>query len=302
MKILILVANSNFYPSNIMIPFLRKTWGKDKRVRVIYYQGGSKDDYLKGDKLYLNAGTTIDDTMEKVLSAYEWVNQNIEFDYIFRTTTSSYLDIENFISFLNKNKNEKLYSGVYLPHAIVNNEVEKIRFLSGAGFFTSKYIVNLLLSNKKKLLKYGLWDDVSIGKFLIEEMKIPINEGYRQDFYDGYPLTKKIKTENYHYRLASKLLYYPRYLEVLTLLSLHFRMNSLKNNRKSLLSLFRLSDIFFVIIYEILRYLNPRLIILNLRKLNKEKNKLIVAIIKSNQITLRLFKKIKKITKFKNFK
>lgn len=302
MKILILVANSNFYPSNIMIPFLRRTWGKDERVRVIYYQGGSKNDYLKGDRLYLNAGTTIDDTLEKLLSAYEWVNKNIEFDYIFRTTTTTYLDIENFINFLNKNKNKKLYSGVYMPHAIVNNKVEKIRFLSGAGFFTSKDIVNLLLSNKEKLLQYGLWDDVGIGKLLIEEMKITINEGFRQDFYDGYPLTKKINTENYHYRFSSGKLYYPRYLEVLTLLSLHFRMNSIKNNRKFLLSLFRLSDIFFVIIYEILKYLNPRLIILNLRKLNKKKNKLIVAVIKSNQITLRLFKKIKKITKFKNFK
>ena len=76
-----------------MIPFLRKTWGNDDRVKVIYYQGGSEENYLDGDKLYLDAGTSIDDTCEKLLAALEWINKNEQFDIIFRATTTTYLDI-----------------------------------------------------------------------------------------------------------------------------------------------------------------------------------------------------------------
>ena len=43
---LILVTNSTLYPSNIILPFLKNTWGKDERVNIIYYQGGENKTFL----------------------------------------------------------------------------------------------------------------------------------------------------------------------------------------------------------------------------------------------------------------
>lgn len=302
MKLLILVANSNFYPSNIMIPFLRKTWGNDDRVKVIYYQGGSEENYLDGDKLYLDAGTSIDDTCEKLLAALEWINKNEQFDIIFRATTTTYLDIDNILKFLYQNKSENLYAGIldYYP-PIPDDKIKKTRFLSGAGYFISKDIVSLLLLNRSKVDK-NLWDDVAVGKFLIEDKKISHTKGYRQDFYDGYPLMKDIDIKNYHYRFSSGKNFYPRYLEIITLLSLHFRTNLIKNNRKVSIAIFLLFDLIFYLVYEIFKIFNPLYISLLLKNLNRLKNKLIVSIIKSNKYTLNFFRKLKRFLNFKNFK
>lgn len=302
MKLLILVANSNFYPSNMMIPFLRKTWGKDERVKVIYYQGGSKENYLDGDILYLNAGTSIDDTCEKLLAALEWINKNEQFDFIFRTTTTSYLDIDNIFEYLYLNKSENFYAGIldyYPPTA--DEKTKKSRFLSGAGYFISKNIVSLLVSNLSKIDK-ELWDDVAIGRFLIEDEKISYTEGYRQDFYDGYPLTKNIDIKNYHYRFSSGKKFYPRYLEVFTLLSLNFRTKLIKKNKKISIAIFLLLDLIFYLIYKFLKFLNPLYIYLHIKKLRKLINKLFVSFIKSNKYSLKLFKKIKSFTNFQGFK
>jgi hypothetical protein len=73
LKILILVANSNQYPSSTIVPFLKRTWGKDKRVRTIFYQGGETKDSFKNNILKLNIPSSQEFVNEKGLKAFEWI-------------------------------------------------------------------------------------------------------------------------------------------------------------------------------------------------------------------------------------
>ena len=265
MKILILVTNSTFYPSNIILPFLKNTWGKDERVNIIYYQGGENKTFLDKDTLKVAAPLTFERVSEKGLKAFEWILENIDFDVVYRCTTTTYLDIDNLIAFLEDKKMDNFLCGVTntFPHHPETPEDEKITFVSGAGCFFSKDVVKKLVENKKSY-DFSLLDDVAIGKLLIKNLEVPVTEGYYQDFLHGYPLFKDIDFENYHYRFklgsVAHTPYYPRYLEIITLLSIHLR-KKIGTKKSSILSFFvYLVDLTVYLIYEIFRILNPHFI------------------------------------------
>ena len=77
---MILVANSNAYPSNLIIPFIKKTWGKDKRVDIVYYQGGESKVSFNNNVLKLNVPSSAEKVNEKGLKAFDWIVKNKDFD------------------------------------------------------------------------------------------------------------------------------------------------------------------------------------------------------------------------------
>ncbi len=262
MKILILVTNSTFYPSNIILPFLKNTWGKDKRVSIIYYQGGENKTFLDKDTLKVDAPSTYEQVNEKGLKAFEWILENIDFDVVYRCTTTTYLDIDNLIAFLEDKEMDNFLCGVTntFPHHPQIPEDEKITFVSGAGCFFSRDVVKKLVENKKSY-DFSLLDDVAIGKLLIKKLKVPVTQGYYQDFLHGYPLFKDIDFKNYHYRFKLGSIaytpYYPRYLEIITLLSIHLRKKISTKKSLTLTFFVSLIDLTVYLIYETFRILNP---------------------------------------------
>lgn len=284
MKVLVLVANSNFYPSNIILPFIKKTWAQDERIKTIFYQGDGENDSLDGDTLVLNVPSTQEFVNEKGLKAFEWVIDNIEFDVLFRCTTTTYLDIENMINFLNKQKLDNFFCGpvdVYPWYEVP--EEDKITFVSGAGCFFSRDVIKKLIEHKDQY-NFSLNDDVAISELLVNKLKIPITQGYRQDFYHGYPFFREIDFSNYHFRFKLSPNLYPRYLEIITLLSIHFR-KSINNN-----ILVLLIDFILYFIYKLLRFLNPKFIVY----------KSSILIMKLRKQTTNIIKKIPLINRFYN--
>lgn len=306
MKILILVANSNQYPSSTIVPFLKRTWGKDKRVRTIFYQGGETKDSFKNNILKLNIPSSQEFVNEKGLKAFEWILENIEFDVVFRCTTTIYLNIDNLINFLDDKKMINFYSGVThtFPHYEVPEE-DKLLFLSGAGCFFSRDVVQKLIDNKNQY-DFSLNDDVAIGKLLVRNLGVPIQDARYQDFLYGYPAFNNIDFTHYHYRFklgnTSLKLHYPRFLEVLILLSLHIKIKYIKNEKKSTKFLYLLMDYFLPLVFELLRYLNPLFYIVKMKEFKIKFNKVIVLIIKSNFLSIKVFQYLKRISKFKGFK
>ena len=288
MKVLVLVANSNSYPSNIILPFIKKTWAKDERIKTIFYQGDGENDSLNGDTLVLNVPSKQEFVNEKGLKAFEWVMDNIEFDVLFRCTTTTYLDIENMIDFLNKQKLDNFFCGpvdVYPWYEVP--EEEKITFVSGAGCFFSRDVVKKLIENKDQY-NFLLNDDVAISELLVNKLKIPITEGSRQDFYHGYPFFKEIDFGNYHFRFKLSPNLYPRYLEILTLLSIHFR----KSINQNILIL--VIDFMLYFIYKFLRYVNPKFIFYKSSIFIMKLRKQTMNIIKKIPLIYKFFKLIKK--------
>ena len=136
-KLLILVMNSDLYPSNTIVPFIKNTFLDIKYIKLnigqyefpkiknskfqntpfIFFQPGSDSTYFDNNTLYLPYEK---DTYRKeryrktqpdrTLDCFEWILKNVDFDYIYRTTTTSYLNIEEIYSFIQNKKDKSFYT------------------------------------------------------------------------------------------------------------------------------------------------------------------------------------------------
>jgi hypothetical protein len=294
-KVLILVANSTSYPSKLMVPLISKTWGKDNRVETFFYQGGVKSAYHDENKIYLNISNSYEDAPIKTMEVLKYINKNFEFDFVFRVTTTCFINIANLLSFLKNIESTNCYLGqedIYPPTRDSNTEV--VRFLSGAGIIISKDVVKKIIDNEESYEHKLYADDVALGKLITEKTNIPFQEGFREDYYYGLPKTKNINPNNYHYRFKLNVQYFPRYLECLVLINLHYKFKINVFESKYWQIIFSIIDFYLHIIFLFFKLINPKYIKYLLHKLINNIYKLFVNIIKSNLFIYNLSKNIKK--------
>ena len=146
---------------------IRKTWHeKLNGIDVIYYYGNSKTNYFDGDRLFLKCTEWYDNTAEKTILAFEQVLAHYpNLKYVFRTNLSSYVRLDKLKELVKGFNNKSIYGGVIGNH-------NGIRFASGSGFFLSKDLMQLLVTNKT-VLDYSHLDDVCFGKFLTSRGVVP---------------------------------------------------------------------------------------------------------------------------------
>lgn len=109
----------------------------------------------------------------KTLDAFDASFLAFDFDYIFRTNVSSYLDLGGLLRFVSDKPRNNFYAGKIGNH-------HGIDFASGCGYFISRDLVSKVLSNRD-LWDHNLIDDVSLGKLLTEELSISIQQVKRID-------------------------------------------------------------------------------------------------------------------------
>ena len=95
MKILISVLSLNKEPYVGLEKTIRETWGAEqhKDVEVIYYYGDYNETNMEGDRLFLDSPEGLMNVGHNTLKMYEYVLGNYDFDYIYRTNSSSYINI-----------------------------------------------------------------------------------------------------------------------------------------------------------------------------------------------------------------
>ena len=301
-KIIIIVQNSNKYPSNLMAPFIRKTWGDSKEIQTIIFQGDSIENYIDSNNiLYLNVPGNYESLTEKLLSCLEWVDNNLEYDYILRTTTTSYIDIINLKKFVNKLPTSNLYCSIPDTYPPYHHEKEdEIVFGSGAGVILSKDLIKLVLNNLDKW-DFKLLDDVAMGKFLTYDNNIELTIGSRQDFRN-YPSEKNINFDNYQFRYKLSDNYLPRFLEVIITITLHLKFLNYRQPIFVRNFFIILIDIFCGLLFKIFYYLNikryiPRIKIQRNRMLEKLFN-----LLKRIKFLRKYFKKLKSFFKKRGFR
>ena len=213
LKILILVLSSKTYPSSRNKKAIKNTWGSNlhDNFKIIFYESG-EDEKVIDDTLFVEIDTSSKNLGYKLLLALEWCERNVDYDFIFRTNTSSFVntkELENYISgnLLDK---EFVYCGMPLVRDY-KDSTKKINFLSGAGIILNKKTTQLIL-DKRKNWDHSEWEDVSLGK-LLDENGVQFTSGRRQDIqYNFY--NNLIDKTNYHYRCRIDNHYgYPRFLE-----------------------------------------------------------------------------------------
>lgn len=101
-KILILVMSMNHPQYEEQEQAIRETWGaeaeKNSYNKVIFYKGTDKETYYdeSTSTLYVKNDDLLTHTYTKTLDAFDWIRKNLDFDfdYIFRTNTSTYVNVK----------------------------------------------------------------------------------------------------------------------------------------------------------------------------------------------------------------
>ena len=200
-KVLTLVLCSRNYLSFISSKAQQKIWGKYLNdFNILHfighpYSSEREVDYVseqKNNYLVLNTDDGYPNLAKKTFLAFDWAISNLEFDYLFRTNTSSFVDFKKLHKFSKSNHKNLEYSGVVL------DVVEGDTIASGAGFFLSKKNVELILNNKEKF-DATLPDDVAIAR-LLKKFEILPSSLIRKDLKKVPKPNSVYQSEHFHYR------------------------------------------------------------------------------------------------------
>ena len=198
MKILILVLSyddnniySDFYKSQI------NTWDSInvEGVNTFYLFGNHINDEIIDNKILVNVQETSTHICgHKTLKAFELIN-NLEFDYIFRTNSSSYVDKDLLLKFVNDKPKNNYYSGVI-------GNYENIPYASGSGYFLSRDLFDLVIENIN-LWEHHLIDDIALGQ-LLGRFNVYPQPNQRFNIIDNDNINNiNIPNNYYHYRLKT---------------------------------------------------------------------------------------------------
>ena len=268
-----LIICSDTYPAIRNSKMQKKLFFKEgfDRNLTYWYKGGlnslSKNaDYkvVKNDLLInVDDGSTF--MGKKTLLALEWLESNIDYDYIVRPTPSSYVNFQNLKNYIINNLSNKdfVYSGKV--QSTLDKFGNELNFVSGSTFILNKKTVKLILENQE-YWDHEYWDDVALS-LLMSKLNISPQESDRFDI-QGNPFKHEISQDYYQYRCRADNHYgYPRYLESYTL---KIVSKIVKNKNYNFLNtfvinfFFELSKFFYIYqfswkIFEIIRYISKKL-------------------------------------------
>lgn len=158
----------------------RKTWlkdvidGKYQDIEYLFYRGNSDKNYLEDNVYHIRVEDDIKNTFKKTWCALSYVYDNYfskkeedTYYYVFRTNTSTYVNIPLLREFVNSINDHKVLwcSELYsLSECYCPSPLQICG--RGNGLLMSEYIVTTIIYNGYNLLYLGLSDDIAIGNVL----------------------------------------------------------------------------------------------------------------------------------------
>ena len=202
MKVLILIISSAREPYNRLEEAIRRTWGSNKSedIKIFYTYGDGESIQIKNDKIICDCPESLGNIGIKTIISFELLYNKFDFDYIFRTNLSSFIDTENMIKYLDDKPTTNYYAG----HCGLNFSDEHLikfgegTFASGSGYFLSRDIVKKIIDNKEKW-DHSVIDDVAIAGLLKELSILPTNCP-RIDITKASNTDILYQADNYHFR------------------------------------------------------------------------------------------------------
>lgn len=204
--IVILAADGKFRE---LVDGIRKTWAEDKHPDIdIYYnycyrnhipKHAPNTTVLYDDQILCGYEDGMKSIHQKSLDAFEWLSLNRKYDYVFRCCCGSYVIKENLLKYLCDKPSTGFYSGVL-------GDAGFGPYCSGSGYFLSWDLVQEIGLNKSKVKKVDrIYDDVNLGRYLLEKGITPIN-GHRVDYNRNVieleHLVRDPACDHYHYHVA----------------------------------------------------------------------------------------------------
>ena len=202
---------SNIWPLSFVLKWIANLRLFDNAIRDVY-QEASREGRKGVSEIESKTGlakTIVVDTPEdwsliglKTLQAFKFVLQNYDFDYLFRTNTSSYLDTSALLETIRTLPKRNLYSGV------IGRVFGDLSFASGAGVLMSRDVLERVCQLEKSW-NHGLVDDIALG-VIVESLRNPsvnLTALSRLDIPSlevAQQTSKELIMKNYHFRCKSK--------------------------------------------------------------------------------------------------
>lgn len=169
MKILILSQNTIASEYFEIQERAKTTWQKTDKVRILNYTGGGGELTLRGNLLTLPVGDQVcnypfgqyDSRGKKFMDAVKFCYNNFEFDYLYRISCTSYIDVERLIAYCEWLDSERVYMG-----CLNKNHENYIEFVSGFHAIFSRDVVERFITLEDKYLSYKLPEDLATGLLL----------------------------------------------------------------------------------------------------------------------------------------
>jgi len=131
----------------------------------------------------------------KTRAVFEYIMKNYEFDFLYRTNVSSYLDLMGLERYVQTLQNSKdFYGGVI-------GESHGIKFASGSGYLMARETLSQALKNASQWNHFEI-DDVAIGILMSQDLGKIITPINRKDFDSAnFTVTDDL---TFHYRCKAK--------------------------------------------------------------------------------------------------
>jgi hypothetical protein len=159
-------------------------------VDVLFYFGGRRS-RTDGRSLQLPVPDGFAHIGEKTIACFEHALANSDFDLVFRTNCSSYVDLPNMRKFLVEHaRKEGFYAGVLDAH-------DSVPFASGSGYFLSRDLVETVVRDRHAW-DHSLLDDVALGLVLAKAGIVPVATP-RVDYASPLDVID-VDTSQFHFR------------------------------------------------------------------------------------------------------
>jgi hypothetical protein len=150
-----------------MYDITKKYYSKFSNVKTIYYRFDENiiKEYELKDNILLIRGkeTYIPGILDKTVSAFQYIDNHYEFNYVIRSNISTIIDFDLLTEYLQKTS---IQYGGGLKNIISGDknhpDLENLAYASGTSIIFSKSVLKEFL-NKKQHIRNDLIDDVSIG-------------------------------------------------------------------------------------------------------------------------------------------
>lgn len=214
-RILILVLSYNSPPFDTLMRVQQETFDsvEVEGVKTIYYHGGYLFDETNWQMVskiprYWFRRVKHNDWSEtlkfkctdeyyymaaKFVAALEYIN-DLEYDFIFRTNSSSYVNKKELVEFAKTLPKEKLYSG----WEFIDSEDFGGGCVSGAGIWLTPDTAKILMDNIDP--NFEQEEDVYCGRILRKHGIVAIDDKSRYDVETFHPF---IPLDKYHYRFKT---------------------------------------------------------------------------------------------------
>jgi hypothetical protein len=199
-KTLVLVLGTRVAPFPMLIRMIKETWASVfvPDVETLFYYGGPTLE-RRGDELDVPVADDLAHVGRKTIACFEFVLDHCSFELIFRTNTSTYVDLPNLCTFVGaRARRDRFYSGALGTSGVLGRPLP---FASGSGYFLSRDLVELLVDERARLIE-DLVDDVAVAAVLAEFDVAP-EPAPRQDF-DSVRQLKYLDASQFHFRCRTQ--------------------------------------------------------------------------------------------------